>query len=84
MAKIMIFTFVLMKKIDIIKSAVFNQKITFRDPASGKIKEIPVSAVASQSNTSGFSAIKHKDIKRVVTVYSGLAPGETRCWCSCG
>jgi multidrug efflux pump subunit AcrB len=59
------------------KSAVFNQKITFRDPATGKIKEIPVSAVASQSNSSGFSAIKHKDVKRVVTVYSALSPGET-------
>tara|TARA_R110001583_G_scaffold83631_3_gene220706 strand:- start:10781 stop:14251 length:3471 start_codon:yes stop_codon:yes gene_type:complete len=59
------------------KSAVFNQRITFRDPASGKIKEIPISAVAKQSNTSGFSAIKHKDVKRVVTVYSALSPGFT-------
>ena len=59
------------------KSAVFNQKMTFRDPASGKIKEIPVSAVASQTNSSGFSAIKHKDVKRAVTVYSALSPGET-------
>jgi multidrug efflux pump subunit AcrB len=59
------------------KSAVFNQKITFRDPASGKIKEIPVSVVASQTNSSGFSAIKHRDVKRVVTVYSALSPGET-------
>ena len=59
------------------KSAIFNQKITFRDQATGKIKEIPVSAVASQMNSSGFSAIKHKNVKRVVTVYSALAPGET-------
>ncbi len=44
------------------KSAVFNQKITFRDQASGKIKEIPVSAIASQTNSSGFSAIKHRDV----------------------
>lgn len=58
-------------------SAIFNQKITFRDPASGKIKEVPVSTVAKQTNTSGFSAIKHKDVKRVVTVYSALAPGYT-------
>ncbi len=58
-------------------SAIFNQKITFRDPANGQIKEIPVSAVAKQSNTSGFSAIKHKDVKRVVTLYSALAPGFT-------
>ena len=58
-------------------SAIFNQKITFRDQASGKIKEIPVSAVTKQKNNSGFSAIKHKDVKRVVTVYSALSPGYT-------
>jgi multidrug efflux pump subunit AcrB len=45
--------------------------------ASGQIKEIPVSAIATYENTSGFSAIKHKDTKRVVTVYSALAPGFT-------
>lgn len=59
------------------KSALFNQKITFRDMATGQIKEIPVSAVAKHENSSGFSAIKHKDTKRVVTVYSALAPGYT-------
>jgi multidrug efflux pump subunit AcrB len=58
-------------------SALFNQKITFRDQASGKVKNIPVSAVAKHTNNSGFSAIKHKDVKRVVTVYSALAPGYT-------
>jgi len=56
-------------------SALFNQKIIFRDMASGQIKEVPVSTVAKQKNNSGFSAIKHKDTKRVVTVYSALAPG---------
>ena len=59
------------------KSAIFNQNIIFRDMASGKVKEIPVSAVAVQNNNSGFSAIKHKKIKRLVTVYSALTPGET-------
>lgn len=58
-------------------SAIFNQKITFRDQSSGKIKEIPVSAVTKQVNSTGFSAIKHRDTKRVVTVYSALAPGYT-------
>ncbi|TVZ56642.1 multidrug efflux pump subunit AcrB [Lutibacter sp. Hel_I_33_5] len=58
-------------------NAIFNQKLTFRDQASGKVKAIPVSAVASQANTSGFSAIKHKRVNRVVTVYSALAPGYT-------
>jgi multidrug efflux pump subunit AcrB len=59
------------------KSAIFNQNITFRDMASGQIKEIPVSTVASQKNTSSFSAIKHKHTKRVVVLYSALAPGFT-------
>ncbi|MDO1513124.1 efflux RND transporter permease subunit [Maribacter confluentis] len=59
------------------KSALFNQNIIFRDPANGQIKEIPISAVASEKNTSGFSAIKHRDGKRVVTIYSGLKPGFT-------
>ncbi len=59
------------------KSAIFNQKMTFRDQASGQIKSIPVSAVAKQKNNSGFSSIKHKATKRVVTLYSALAPGYT-------
>ena len=57
-------------------SALFDQNIIFRD-ALGKIKEIPISVIATQKNSSGFSAIKHKDSKRVVTVYSALAPGYT-------
>jgi multidrug efflux pump len=59
------------------KSALFDQKITFRDMASGQIKEVPVSAVSQHKNTSSFSAIKHKGLKRVVTVYSALSPGFT-------
>ncbi|SFC04174.1 Multidrug efflux pump subunit AcrB [Flagellimonas taeanensis] len=58
-------------------SALFNQRITFRDASSGQIKEVPISAVARQVNSTGFSAIKHRDAKRVVTVYSALAPGYT-------
>ena len=58
-------------------SALFDQNIIFRDPNTGRIKEIPVSAVARKRNSTSFSAIKHRDVKRVVTVYSGLAPGYT-------
>jgi multidrug efflux pump len=58
-------------------SALFNQNIIFRDQATGKIKEVPLSAISKYKNTSAFSAIKHKDTKRVVTVYSGLQPGFT-------
>ena len=59
------------------KSAIFNQNITFRDMASGQIKEIPVATIASQKNTSSYSAIKHKHSGRIVVLYSALAPGFT-------
>ena len=52
-------------------------KIKKPNKESPKIKEIPISAVASQTNSSGFSAIKHKNTKRIATVYSALSPGET-------
>ncbi len=57
-------------------SALFNQTMTFRTN-TGVLREIPVSAVTSKKNSSGFSAIKHRDTRRVVTVYSALAPGYT-------
>ncbi len=59
------------------KSALFNQNITFRDQATGQLKEVPLSAVTTRKNTSSFSAIKHRDGKRVVTVYSALEAGYT-------
>ncbi|TCI94225.1 efflux RND transporter permease subunit [Tenacibaculum sp. M341] len=58
-------------------NAIFNQNITFRDMATGQVRSIPVSTLIKKDNTSGFSAIKHKNGKRVVTVYSALAPGFT-------
>ncbi len=57
-------------------SALFNQSMTFRTN-TGQLREIPVSAVASLKNSSSFSAIKHRDTRRVVTVYSALSPGYT-------
>ena len=57
-------------------SALFNQDLIFRNN-KGQLRQIPVSAVASKKNSSGFSAIKHRDTRRVVTVYSALSPGFT-------
>jgi len=59
------------------QSTLFNQNITFRDMATGQLKEIPLSTVASQKNSSSFSAIKHRDLNRVVVLYSALSPGYT-------
>ncbi|SFU68418.1 Multidrug efflux pump subunit AcrB [Pustulibacterium marinum] len=58
-------------------NALFNQNITFRDAASGQIKQVPLSSVVKYRNTASFSAIKHDMNVRVVTVYSVLASGYT-------
>lgn len=56
-------------------SSILNQRITFRDPASGKLVQVPISAVADIEYTSTYSAIKRKDMERVITVYSNLLAG---------
>jgi len=57
------------------KDALLNQKITFRDQGSGRIKQVPISAVATTENSSSFSAVKRIDLDRVVTVYSNVLSG---------
>lgn len=49
-----------------------NQRITFRDPATGRIKQVPISAVATPKLASTFSAVKRKDLDRVITIYSNV------------
>jgi len=49
-----------------------NQKITFRDQGSGKIKQIPISAVATPRKASTFSAVKRIDLDRVITIQSNV------------
>ena len=52
-----------------------NQKITFRDMASGQIAQVPISAVADVQYTSTYSAVKRKDLDRMVTIYSNVVEG---------
>lgn len=54
------------------KSALLDQKITFRNQSDGQIKQVPISAVATTENQSSFSAIKRINLDRVVTVYSNV------------
>ena len=56
-------------------ASLLDQYIVFRDQASGKIKEIPISAIVDMDNSVSFSAIKHKELRRVVTVYSAVLAG---------
>lgn len=57
------------------RDALLNQKITFRDQGSGRIKQVPISAVTRTENNSSFSAVKRIDLDRVVTVYSNVLSG---------
>lgn len=52
-----------------------DMKVTFRDMLNGQIRQIPISAVAHAERTSTYSAIKRKDLDRVVTVSSNVISG---------
>jgi multidrug efflux pump subunit AcrB len=52
-----------------------NQQITFRDAATGRIYQIPISAVADLEYSSSYGSIKRRDLDRVVTVFSNVEEG---------
>lgn len=52
-----------------------NQRITFRNPANGRIVQVPISAVADMEYSSTYSSIKRKDLDRVVTIFSNVRDG---------
>ncbi len=54
---------------------VLIQKITFRSQSSGKIIQVPISAVADVSYTSTYNAIKRKNLDRMITVFSNVIGG---------
>jgi len=55
--------------------ALMNQKVIFRSQSDGQIKEVPISAVATASRATTFSAVKRKDLKRVITITSNVLEG---------
>ena len=57
------------------RNALMNQKITFRNQSSGRIKQVPISAVAKTENSTSFNAVKRIDLDRVVTIYSNVLSG---------
>ena len=57
------------------RNALLNQKITFRNQSTGRIKQVPISAVAKTENNNNFSAVKRIDLDRVVTIYSNVLSG---------
>lgn len=56
-------------------SDIINQRITFRSPSSGKIVQVPISAVADFNYSSTYGAITRKDRSRLITIYSNIFEG---------
>ena len=55
--------------------AILNQKVTFRDQSTGRIKQVPISAVADFEKTQTFNAVKRKDLQRIITITSNVLEG---------
>lgn len=52
-----------------------NQVLVFRDQNTGKLVEVPISAVAKADFASSYGSITRKDQNRVITVYSNVLQG---------
>jgi len=57
------------------RQRLLNQNIVYRDQQTGKLVSVPVSAVATMSSASTFSAIKRKDLKRIIAITSNVLEG---------
>ncbi len=56
-------------------SDILNQRITFRSQSSGKIVQVPISAVADISYSDTYGAITRKDRHRLITIWSNVLEG---------
>ncbi len=57
------------------EDALMNMRLTFRDQNNGQIVQVPISAVAEAKKSSTFSAVKRRDLDRVVTISSNVLTG---------
>lgn len=55
--------------------SLINQKITFRDQATGRIVTVPISSLASVEYTSSLGSIKRKAQKRIILLVSNVKEG---------
>ncbi len=58
-------------------NSLMNQPITFRNPANGRLVQVPIAAVATYEYSSTYSSIRRLDGERVVTIYSNVIDGYT-------
>ena len=56
------------------ENAIFDQPVTFRN-TQGQIVQVPISTLIETKPSATFNAIKRKDLKRVITMYSNVLEG---------
>jgi len=56
---------------------IINAKITYRDMNSGKLRQIPISSVATLGYENTYGGIKRKNLRRVITLSSQVLSGYT-------
>ena len=57
-------------------ASILNQRITFRSRSTGKIMQVPISSVAGFKLSNTYGAVRRKDLKRVITLYSNVIEGN--------
>jgi multidrug efflux pump subunit AcrB len=57
------------------EDALMNMRLTFRDQTNGQIVQVPISSVAESDKSSTFSAVKRRDLDRVITISSNVLTG---------
>ncbi len=55
--------------------ALMNKSVTFRDQATGKIHQVPISAVAQAELSTTYGSVKRKDLDRIITISSNVLGG---------
>lgn len=55
--------------------ALKNKDIVFRNQVTGKMVQIPISAVADVEYSNTYGSVKRKDLDRVITLYSNVLGG---------
>ena len=56
-------------------ASLLNQRITFRSQSSGKIIQVPISAVADIEYSTTYGSVQRKNLDRVITIYSNVLEG---------
>jgi multidrug efflux pump subunit AcrB len=56
-------------------NALLDQRITFRNPANGKIAQVPISSVASVYYSSSYGSVKRKNAEKAINIFSEVKEG---------